>query len=75
MPRPLKKSPAPLTRAEFACRVTVSRPEAAGLLGCNVQTVDAYISRKLLRASKPAGGQRVLIRAESVEKMLRANEV
>ncbi len=53
--------------------LTVSRNEAAALLGVDVQTIDRQIADKKLRASKI--GRRVVVRLAHLEKMLDASEV
>ena len=53
--------------------LTVSRNEAAALLGVDVQTIDRQIAGKKLRASKI--GRRVVVRLAHLEKMLDASEV
>jgi excisionase family DNA binding protein len=61
-------------------RLTYRRDEAAEALGVSVQTIDTWIARKLLRASKPPGasgepGRFLLIRAADIETLLLATEV
>ena len=53
--------------------LTISRNEAAALLGVDVQTIDRQIADKKLRASRI--GRRVVVRLAHLEKMLDANEV
>jgi len=53
--------------------LTVSRNEAAALLGVDVQTIDRQIADKKLRASKI--GRHVVVRLAHLEKMLDASEV
>jgi hypothetical protein len=48
--------------------LTVSRKDAAAMLGVDIQTIDGWISARVLRASKK--GRRVLIRVASIEAML-----
>jgi excisionase family DNA binding protein len=65
---PVKTKPAPVIKP-----LTVSRAEAAAMLGFNIQTIDSLISAKKLRASKI--GRRVVIRSASIEAMLDATVV
>jgi hypothetical protein len=46
-------------------------------LGIDIQTVDAWIANRTLRASKPGvgNGARVLIRASDIDAMLTATEI
>jgi hypothetical protein len=52
---------------------TVSRSEAAAMLGLELQSIDGLISAKKLRASKPF--RRVLIRVADIEAMLDASAI
>jgi excisionase family DNA binding protein len=68
------KSQAPVTVASSTLRpLTVSRKDAAALLGVDIQTIDGLISSGKLRASRPVN--RVLIRVADIEAMLDASAV
>lgn len=79
MPRvsPAVKSKARLVRDETPTvpRLAYSRAEAAGALGCAVETIDAWISTGTLRASRPPGGRRVFILVSDVMALLTASEI
>ena len=83
---PRKPRPGPLSRAERIARsaarassrdvpglapLTVSRAQACSMLGIDLQTLDALISSRTLKASKL--GRRVLISMAALQEMLDAN--
>jgi excisionase family DNA binding protein len=53
--------------------LTVTRKQAAALVGCDTKTIDRAIAAKKLRASKGAFGDRVVIRLADIERALDAN--
>lgn len=66
---PKKSAHAPVpSPAPAIGRLTLSRREAAQSLGLDIQSVDALILSKRLRASKV--GRRVLIHVSALESML-----
>lgn len=73
LPLPASTVPAVNVNGVMVKSLTVSRHVAAALLGVNIQTIDAMISAKKLRASKVA--RRVFVRVSALETMLDANEV
>jgi excisionase family DNA binding protein len=54
-------------------KLTVSRDEAAAMLGVDIQTIDRAITDGKLRRSKL--GRRVVIRTADIERMLDAQAV
>ena len=56
-------------------RLTYSRAEAGEALGVCLAVLDAWIASGTLRASRPPGGRRVLIRAADIEAMLAASVI
>ena len=69
----MSKKPPVKSSAPAINPLTVSRAEAAVMLGLELQSIDGLISSKKLRASKPF--RRVLIRVADIERMLDASAV